>query len=130
MTKNLSEQICKICGIEPKRDYELTIDNTIEDIKFNKHKVCYGYPDFSEPTNFCKLINLIYKCGINQPYDYQLATLSADEDFYVETEQYENFQDRYLEVLIYLLSRDKDNWDKEFSKKIKQLIRKEKWKYE
>ena len=114
--EDYSKRLCQLCEVQ---------QNIVVDDEGNEHEF---YIDFKNPENFVKLVNLIYKCGINQPYDYQLATLSADEDFYVETEQYENFQDRYLEVLLYVLSRDKDNWDKEFSNKVKQMIRDTKWK--
>ena len=114
--EDYSKRLCQLCEMQ---------QNIIIDDEGNEHAF---YIDFKNPENFVKLVNLIYKCGINQPYDYQLATLSFEEDDYIEVEQHERFEDRYLEVLLYSLGKSYDTWDKTFSNKVKQMIRDTKWK--
>lgn len=179
--KSLSQQICEVCGIEPKGklvfekrnwdkktwlsagveykqfDFESTPNVTVDIIptEFYNEKNGFQYPysrideikklydkngyDFIEfaakfidfennNNNFVKLINIIYACGINQKYDYQLATLSFEEDSCYWFEENSNtFQKRYLEVLLYTLSKNYDSWDVKFQNIIKQAIKNEQW---
>ena len=46
---NLSKELCEVCGIEPK---------TTEDYNLNEYK---AYPDFEQPENFVKLLEIISK---------------------------------------------------------------------
>ena len=52
---NLSKELCKICGIEPKW-IEYKTENTDGCINFGSKKV---YPDFEQPENFVKLFRVI-----------------------------------------------------------------------
>lgn len=123
--KSLSEKICEACGIKPEYNYIGHYPETDEKGIILPPKL----PDFeNNNNNFVKLLNIIYTCGINQKYDYQLATLSFEEDWCYYSEEYPNtFQHRYLEVLLYLLSKNYDSWDNKFQKIIKQAIREAKW---
>ena len=106
MSENLSQQLCELCGIE----------KTV---------------DFTKPENFARLVNLIYTCGINQPFDYQLATLSAEEDEdYSDYEPSETFEQRYLQVLLYTLAKKYDHWDELFFSLVSKSIREAEWVYE
>lgn len=46
---NLSKQLCKICGVKPK---------IIEDYDSNEYEF---YPDFEQPENFVKLLEIVSK---------------------------------------------------------------------
>ena len=46
MTDNI-QKLYEIAGIKEKRGVEFTIDATSEELKFNEHYVCYGYPPFT-----------------------------------------------------------------------------------
>lgn len=139
--KSLSQQICEACGIEEQKilvvgfdEYDITLP-IFKTVKQTSDEPCirvvreHCLPDFeNNNNNFVKLLNIIYTCGINQKYDYQLATLSFEEDCYYYSEEYPNtFQHRYLEVLLYLLSKNYDSWDNKFQKIIKQAIREATW---
>lgn len=126
---NLSKELCEICGIEPKC---INCGQTVSDKNpcpkpCNKQK----YPDFEKPGNFVRLVNLIYTCGINQPFDYQLATLSAEEDEdFSDYEAVETFQQRYLQVLLFALAKNYSHWDELFFSLVTKAIRKTEWIYE
>ena len=139
--KCLSHQICEACGIEEQKilvvgfdEYDITLP-IFKTVNQTSDEPCirvvreHCLPDFeNNNNNFVKLLNIIYTCGINQKYDYQLATLSFEEDWYYYYEEYPNtFQHRYLEVLLYLLSKNYDSWDNKFHKIIKQAIREATW---
>lgn len=139
--KCLSHQICEACGIEEQKilvvgfdEYDITLP-IFKTVNQTSDEPCirvvreHCLPDFeNNNNNFVKLLNIIYTCGINQKYDYQLATLSFEEDWYYYYEEYPNtFQHRYLEVLLYLLSKNYDSWDNKFQKIIKQAIREATW---
>ena len=92
---------------------------------------CMVGPDFEKPGNFVRLVNLIYTCGINQPFDYQLATLSAEEDEdFSDYEAVETFQQRYLQVLLFALAKNYSHWDELFFSLVTKAIRKTEWIYE
>lgn len=108
MTKELSKQLCELCGIEPKIRYHVKIAGTVYKIsKENvlKHsgifrspsikvrKVTKDHPDFSNPENFVRLFKLIttiegyvYRTGFYYikyiPTYKQLSCLSTDEGEY------------------------------------------------
>ena len=154
MTKELSKQLCELCGIKPRygiyvdygdldhdyrlvtneRKYRLIADcrwsNGVEDEGLRNLEPIF-YPDFTQPENFVRLVNLIYTCGINQPYDYQLATLSAEEDEdYSDYEVSETFEKRYLQVLLYTLAKNYDHWDELFFSLVTKSIREAEWVYD
>ena len=126
---NLSQHLCETCGIEPKC---IDCGQTVSEenpcpVPCTKQK----YPDFTKPKNFVRLINLIYTCGINQPFDYQLATLSAEEDEdFSDYEATETFEQRYLRVLLYTLKNDYTHWDELFFSLVAKSIRETEWVYE
>lgn len=66
MTKELSKQLCVLCGIEPKYYfYDLRHKEFIEIIhkKYlklkNEYQTKEAYPDFGKPENFVRLFKLI-----------------------------------------------------------------------
>lgn len=93
------------------------------------------YPDFTKPSNFVKLLNLVYKCGINQKYDFQLASMSFEEDnnsiWLGEIEEIiKNFETVWIECLFTSLQKSNpDSWDKLFTKKIQQQAQQTDWEY-
>lgn len=46
---NLSKELCEICGVKPQ---------IVEDYELNEYKI---YPDFEQPENFLKLMELRVK---------------------------------------------------------------------
>lgn len=52
---NLSEELCRICGIEGKW-FEYTTETTDGCVNLGKKRV---FPDFTQPENFVKLFKLI-----------------------------------------------------------------------
>ena len=93
------------------------------------------YPDFTKPSNFVKLLNLVYKCGINQKYDFQLASMSFEEDdnsiWIGEIDEIrQSFETVWIECLLTSLQKNNpDNWDKLFTKKIQQQAQQIEWEY-
>ena len=41
------QKLYEIAGVKEKRGVELTVDAKSEELKFNEHNVCYGYPPFT-----------------------------------------------------------------------------------
>lgn len=149
MSKNLSEQICEICGIKPrykdkhtpcsyyvgvihhcnfKNDVcnSLDCDNYIPDEEHLdcKDEKCY-YPDFeNNNNNFVKLFNL--KCPY---YDTEYGKTSFQIAFYVffnyVTSSEEYNVEGFLKGLIKVLKRKTD--DDGCREQIKKAIKKENW---
>ena len=154
MNNDLNKQLCELCGIKPRygiyvdygdldhnykletneRKYRLIADYrwyySVDDEDLRDLKPEF-YPDFTKPENFVRLVNLIYTCGINQTFDYQLATLSAEEDEdYSDYESSETFEQRYLQVLLYTLAKNYDHWDELFFSLVSKSIREAEWVYD
>lgn len=63
---NLSKELCEICGIKPK---------IIEDYDSNEYEI---YPDFEQPQNLKKLLNLNFDCS-----DEEYGKMEANIALYV-----------------------------------------------
>lgn len=104
--KNLSRELCEICGIEAK---------IIEDYDGNEYEI---FPDFTQPENFVKLLELRFT--------------TKRGDIFTVAEALQNgrcftFADRksFLEQLLdYIFTCEN------FGEYIKQAIKSEVWKYE
>ena len=104
MTKNLSEKICKICGIKPI---------TYHDYELNEYE---AYPDFGEPTNFVKLLEIkVYTT---------LWALVSKREIFVTT------RIDFLKTLYLILTGAINSIDIDTVNLIKQAIRKAEWKYD
>lgn len=98
MTKSISERICNTLGID--------------------------YIDFTEPTNFVRLLNIIYSMKINnRPYDFMLASMTdIYDDVYID-EPETTYEEMYLECLNYMIHRNNpDSWDRQFEQKLKEAL--------
>ena len=120
MTKNLSEKICKICGIKPI---------TYHDYELNEYE---AYPDFGEPENFVKLLEIIsrkatvlfshngvyFGCSIHYGFDeiFEAVKGSLAKNF-LNTLTLLPCRNTYYPKLLEL-------------EEIKQAIRKAEWKYD
>lgn len=62
MTKELSKQLCELCGVEPKK-----VEKRCKECNLNMEECgcfdCYKeiYPDFTKPENFVRLFELKVK---------------------------------------------------------------------
>ena len=121
MTKDLSKQLCELCGIE----YEKTITDDPE--AFVPYKTTL---DFTKPENFVRLFNLIttiedysYRTGLYCiryiPSYRQLSCLSTDENEY-ESENTDPIQ-AFITCVINCVRAEKDTAD---------YIREAEWVYE
>ena len=111
---NLSEELCRICGIEGKW-FEYTTETTDGCVNLGKKRV---FPDFTQPENFVKLIEL------------RFTTKRGDVFTVVEALQNGRcftFADRksFLDQLLdYIFTCEN------FGEYIKQAIRETEWVYE
>ena len=64
-TKEISKKICKLAGIEAKRQIEVNCCNECSDCQSGDCNTLY-YPDFESPENFVKLL----KVYLNTSNDY------------------------------------------------------------
>lgn len=111
-TKNLSRELCEICGIEGKW-VEYTTETTDGCVNSGKKRV---YPDFTQPENFVKLFNL--KVNTN-PFGNTLAYFITSDSKIADTKD-------FLIVLFNILKSVEECK----VNKIKQAIKSEVWKYE
>lgn len=100
---NLSKELCEICGIEPK---------TIEDYNLNEYKI---YPDFENPENFVKLLEIIH----DRMSIVGLLMYEIDED---------SLTRRFLKLVIKFLS-DELGYVETKIDTVKQAIRETEWVY-
>lgn len=116
-TKNLSRELCKICEIEPISRCDYCPRNCLgPDVC--KRGESIRYPDFTQPENFVKLIELRFT--------------AERGDFFTVVEALQHgrcfiFADRksFLEQLLdYIFACEN------FGEYIKQAIKSEVWKYE
>lgn len=111
---NLSEELCRICGIEGKW-FEYTTETTDGCVNLGKKRV---FPDFTQPENFVKLIELRFT--------------TKRGDIFTVVEALQNgrcftFADRksFLDQLLdYIFTCEN------FGEYIKQAIREMEWVYE
>lgn len=106
---NLSIELCKICGIEPK-----TISFEI-------------YPDFTQPENFVKLLNFYYRF-------FQSIDVYADDELVSELEargEQISIQDKFLAILIFDLQHRENGFSLDINfTTFTQAIREMEWVYE
>lgn len=110
MTKELSKQICEICGIPFEKSVNLGWT-------YPKYK--YSYLDFSEAENFVKLLELKILNGCS------LWAFLSLKDAFVDK------RTTFLNLLCSILSGEVKNFlDENTINSIKQAIREAEWKYE
>ncbi len=80
MTKDLSRQLCELCGIEGKW-IEYETETTDGCINLGSKLV---YPDFTKPENFVKLLGLITKQTKEQNLETMLNHLKVNLHPYTE----------------------------------------------
>lgn len=116
--KDLSRELCEICGIEAK---------IIEDYDGNEYEI---FPDFTQPENFVKLLEIVSKkasvsfwhngsyfgCSIH----YGLKDIFEADDG--------NIQHNFLNTL--LIQDLRNPCRPKLLESIKQAIKSEVWKYE
>lgn len=116
--KSLSEQLCKICGIEPKW-IKYKTETTDGCINLGSKKV---YPDFEQPENFVKLgeLKLNYE---NYITIFNLVNYLSDNSWCTKKE--------FLKYLLSILS-DTNTYEFyiQLQEKTKQAIREARWEYE
>lgn len=125
---NLSQQLCEICGIEPKciNCGQTVSDNNPCPKPCKKQK----YPDFEKPENYTKLFALIETIGdftctlcfyyINQNLaSKKLSHLKTSEGDY-ENDNINELQ-AFLTCVLKCVAKEKDT---------AELIKKTEWKYE
>lgn len=103
-SKDLSRELCEICGIKPK---------TIEDYNLNEYKI---YPDFENPENFVKLLEIIH----DRMSIVGLLMYEIDED---------SLTRRFLKLVIKFLS-DELGYVETKIDTVKQAIRETEWVYD
>src|SRR5574344_262629 len=138
---NRSEELAKLLGIKPKKEIAMHCGtncnrhNCIMDRDCEHYKPIGAYPNFTKPDNFVKLLNLVYKCGINQKCDFQLASLSFEYDdnsiWIDEVEEIKiSFENVWIECLkTKLQTNNPDSWDINFANIIKQQAQQTEWTY-
>ena len=109
---NLSKELCEICGIEPKWiKYET--ETTDGCINLGSKKV---YPDFEQPENFVKLLEIIHaRMSIEG-----LLMCGLDSDSFVRG---------FSKLIIKFLNGELGYIETKINA-VKQAIRAEEWKYE
>ena len=133
MTKELSKQLCVLCGMEPKYYfYDLRYKEFIEinhktylKLK-NEYQTKEAYPDFGNPKNFIRLFNLKWYLP-----DDEYGTQEAGLAFYVLFNYGNSSQDWNTEGFIRILIEILQNTRSElYIKYIKQSIREAEWVYD
>lgn len=140
---NLSKQIFEVCGAEPRFFYK---DCPVQDLpEKEKNKECKDcnakdrchngeHPDLeTNANNFVKMQNIVYKCGVNSEYDFQLASMSYTEDNYSDCFDEENtdtFEKKWLQCLLFTLNPcNPDSWDRKYVEAVTQAIREAEWEW-
>ena len=105
-SKNLSRELCEICGIEAK---------IIEDYDGNEYEI---FPDFTQPENFVKLLELRFTTKRGDIFTVVGALQNARCFIFADRKS-------FLEQLLdYIFTCEN------FGEYIKQAIKSEVWKYE
>lgn len=139
---NLSQQLCELCGIEPKILYKSksnlssgTCWKTREEYKNSACNQSWSetentrYPDFEKPENFVKLFNLIthiedFHFATGQTYISCIPIYRFSSYLTTESNQYESYSNdvvkAFLECLIEHVKEDKDT---------AEYIASEEWEY-
>ena len=131
MTKDLSKQLCELCGIKPNFFALMQSEENWEEIPesvYYKIKDCSTtkiiYPDFTKPENFVGLFNLKWYFP-DEEYGRQEANLS----FYVLFNLANSSKDWNTEGFIRLLIKALKEHNT-YAESIKQSIREAEWVYE
>ena len=144
-----SEELCKLLGIEPnwvnitckglecKNKCNLFVLPSDKCRKIEKGEPCQYiyrykeiYPNLTKSSNFVKLLNLVYKCGINSRKDFNLASMSCEEDnCTLAGIEFDTFEDEWLEYIAHMMSRTYDSWDRKFIEITKHQAQATKWDY-
>ena len=124
---NLSQQLCELCGIEPKILYKSksnlssgTCWKTREEYKNSACNQSWSetentrYPDFEKPENFVKLFNL------NHVQDTTICSMMT-----CRHKQIKNSNEFIKELVIFLQFYS----GLEYTDRIKQAIASEEWEY-
>ena len=125
---NLSKELCEICGIEPKWiKYET--ETTDGCINLGSKKV---YPDFEQPENFVRLLNLPTEIIKKNGQEFSAKSIwwivNMDAKDYNALAPY-YFDDLLIRLIVILENKNK-KYSSEFLCKIKQAIREAEWVYE
>ena len=130
MTKELSKQLCELCGMEPEvipcphRGCRNHISHPCE--VGGNNRFIETYPDFGNPKNFIRLFNLKWYLP-----DDEYGTQEAGLAFYVLFNYGNSSQDWNTEGFIRILIEILQNTRSElYIKYIKQSIREAEWVYE
>lgn len=126
--ENLSQKLCEICGIEPRMYF---VDCGTPECMAEDYRQCFKcpeatpieiYPDFEQPENFVKLLEL--KIHFNDFFCTRQTNIKRYINLYRPPHtNCKNFDD--LEILIKAI-----NGDFEDNNNIKQAIKDEEWVYE
>lgn len=145
MSKELSRQLCELCGIEPKIkyflkfmdvEYESTKENIIAHAETFKTgmlkvtRVVKKYPDFTKPENFVGLLEILsdYMYDDDKGISFTKNYVVLGNPICLVTDDSEaglNIREKVLKLLI-----DGLNESFESDKKLKQSIREAEWVYE
>lgn len=147
MTKNLSKQLCELCGIEPKTRYHVRIAGPVYKISketvlknskifrspsIKVRKVTKDYPDFSNPGNFVKLLNLPTEIIKKNGQEFSAKSIwwivNIDSKDYNALAPY-YFDDLLIRLIVILENKNK-KYSSEFLCKIKQTIKETQWLYD
>ena len=145
MTKELSKQLCELCGIEPKIRYLVKIAGTeykiskesvlkysgiFKDTCIKIRKVTKDYPDFTKPENFVRLLEIVSRRS-SVSFCHNGSYFGCSIHYYFN-EIFEadigNIQYNFLNTL---LKQDLRNPCKpKLLEQLKQSIREAEWVYE
>lgn len=147
MTKELSKELCGLCELEPITRYHVEIagivhkiskENVLKHSKIFKspsikvRKVTKDYPDFSNPGNFVKLLNLPTEIIKKNGQEFSAKSIwwivNIDSKDYNALAPY-YFDDLLIRLIVILENKNK-KYSSEFLCKIKQTIREAEWVYE
>lgn len=99
MTKELSKQLCELCGMKPKIryflnfldvEYESTKENIIAHAEAFRSdclkikRVIRDYPDFGKPENFVRLYQLINKQTTNEVLSRIVGQLQVEVGWHTD----------------------------------------------
>ena len=132
---NRSEELCKLLGLKTEIRWRGALglhlwEHKIIDDNGNETEKVEVYPDLTKPSNFVKLLNLVYKCGINSRKDFNLASMSCEEDnCTLAGIEFDTFEDEWLEYIAHMMSRTYDSWDRKFIEITKHQAQATKWDY-
>ena len=114
MTKKISKKICKLAGIEAKRQIEVNCCNECSDCQSGDCNTLY-YPDFESPENLVKLLECLKNTGHTVEISKDSCSISNGDTDFVEDGYDSRFSlwgDTFLEALINYLTK----WRKQLTR--------------